>query len=516
MSLIPFGEWLPDQPDFQNPGADNILNVIPRTPQSYGPFPSMAPALNALDARCQGAVGLRDSAGNSYNFAGTAAKLWRTTGSSWTDISGSTFSAAAEEQWRFVQFGDRLLALQINNNIQSFTLGVSSATTDLSAAAPRARYGCVAKQFLLLGNTVGGTADSSGPGSCPQRVWWPGLNDPTNFPVLGTTTAAAFQSDAQDITGDQGWITGLVGNVGPADALVFFEKAVHRAMYIGPPDIWGFYPASGVRGCPVPGSIQRTETGVIYLGPDDFYLYDGQSFQGIGNQKIAKTFYQDVDQTFIGRCASVLDPINKLYLIAYPSLATGNGVLDKILVCNYGLKSLTGSVGRWAPVHFGRGEFLFNATSFGYTVDNFTALTGFTVDSAPAGPDSRLWTGNKDIISMFDPAHTLNYFTGPNLAAQVETNETQIKEDRRSSVGGLRPIGDGGGSGTVVTPYIRNRIQDTPQARTASTMDAQGYCWFSDAEGFYHRYRINLAAGTDFSHLQGVDVFDDLVLETGV
>lgn len=511
--LLPYAEYTPDQPDFQNPGSSLILNVLPRTPKSYGPFASPTQALNSLTQRVQGAIGVRDSAANTYNFAGTATKLWEANSSTsaWADVSKvGGYTISVEEQWRFAQFSDTFIALNINDNIQAFTLGSSSVFADLAAAAPKARYATTIRDFLMVLNTNDATN-----GARPQRAWWPAIGDPTNWPTLGSATAASLQSDAQDILGDFGWGTGLVANVGPADGLVFFEKAVFRTMYIGAPDIFGFYPANGVRGCPVPGSIQRTEIGTIYLGPDDFYLYDGNSPVGIGNQKIAKSFYSDIDQGFLTRVSSALDPINKIYYLAYPSLTTGAGIVDTLIACNYGLNSTMGTPGRWAKIKDPSivGEFLFISTSFGYNTDNFTTLTGYNVDTAPAGPDSRLWTGNKDILSFFDTTHTLNYFSGANLEATLETTEAQIIEGQRCAVTRARPIADGGEPS--ITPYVRNRIEDAPVAKTASQINSNGDCFFKDAEGYYHRFRIDIPAGESFSHQQGVDVGRDDIMESG-
>lgn len=508
MPLFPFGEWLPDQAAFDNPGSSNILNVFPRTTGSYGPFASMTAAgLGALNLRCQGGSGFRDSAGNSYDFAGTGTKIYRATSSGgWSDVSGGVFTIAVEEQWRTAQFGDVIYFTNISDGIQAYTLGVSANFAALAAAAPKARYLAMSRNFLLAANTIDATN-----GAKPQRVWWPAIGDPTNWPALGTSAAAAVQSDAQDVTGD-GWITGLVPSVGSVDALVVFEKSISRAMYIGAPDIWGFYPMYGVRGSPVSGSIQRTEIGAIYLGPDDFYLNDGNSVIGIANQKCAKTFYADVDQNFLTRCCSALDPINKLYYLAYPSSATGNGVLDKILVCNYSLKSIVGTPGRWTPISPGLFEYLLVTATFGYNEENFTALTGFNVDTAPAGPDSRLWTGNKDVLSAFDTTHALNYFTGGNLAPILETTEGQPIKSRRAGIMNSKPLIDGGTP--TLTPYTRNRLQDSPVAGTASLMNAVGYCPMR-AEGFYHRIRATLPAGSLFNHAQGVDIPQEAIIDTG-
>ncbi len=77
MVFVPIAEYMPDQPDFQNPGSGMVQNVIPRTAQSYGPFPGITPVATALTARCQGAYSMIDTSGNARLFAGDASKLYR-------------------------------------------------------------------------------------------------------------------------------------------------------------------------------------------------------------------------------------------------------------------------------------------------------------------------------------------------------------------------------------------------------------------------------------------------------
>ena len=87
--FVPVAEYMPDQPDLQNPGSGYVRNCLPRTAQSYGPMPSLAAYSNALTARCQGAFACQDSAGNVSAFAGDAAQLYRLVGgtTSWADVS---------------------------------------------------------------------------------------------------------------------------------------------------------------------------------------------------------------------------------------------------------------------------------------------------------------------------------------------------------------------------------------------------------------------------------------------
>ncbi len=106
MQDIMVGEWLPDLPDYQNPGALTAKNVLPLG-ASYGPFPSQVVYSNALDARCQGAVSTRDSAGNTVNFAADATKLYKMTTASYADVSKvGGYTTNAEEDWFFTRFNN--------------------------------------------------------------------------------------------------------------------------------------------------------------------------------------------------------------------------------------------------------------------------------------------------------------------------------------------------------------------------------------------------------------------------
>ena len=65
---IPFGEWLPDQPEYLNPGANTANNVY-FARQSYKRFPSLvAYSSNNIGADSRGAGSFRDNSNNVFNF----------------------------------------------------------------------------------------------------------------------------------------------------------------------------------------------------------------------------------------------------------------------------------------------------------------------------------------------------------------------------------------------------------------------------------------------------------------
>jgi hypothetical protein len=65
---IPFGEWLPDQPEHNNPGA-NIANNVYFARQSYKRFPSLVSySSNNITADSRGAGSFRDNSNTVFNF----------------------------------------------------------------------------------------------------------------------------------------------------------------------------------------------------------------------------------------------------------------------------------------------------------------------------------------------------------------------------------------------------------------------------------------------------------------
>lgn len=518
MPFLPFAEFLPDQPDFQNPGSSSIFGVVPKTQQSYGPFQAMTVVTGALATECLGATGAKDSAATQYNFAGTASKLYEMSSTlTWTDVSvAGGYNVASNETWSFTQFGDGLLACTIDDPIQLFTLGVDSAFSNLATAAPKARYMTVSKNFLLVANTTGGTADPATPGNKPQRVWWPKIGDPSTWPTVGSSTATLDQSDFQDLPADGGEITGIVGQVGSADAIVYMRSASHMMMYIGSPDFWGFYPRSGVRGCVIPRSIQKTELGVIYAGPDDFYLDAGNALPvGIGNQKMAKTFWSDINTSFLWKCSSALDPSNKLYYFAYVSLGSADGSVDTILICNYSLTSIVGTPGRWSMIRdssvVGEG-IIFLSRTLGYNADNADGL-GFNTDTCPYGPDSPFWISNNTALGMFDTSHKMNTFSGNNIAATLQTSETEVIPGRRARVNGCLPIVDAGSP--TITPITRNRIIDSASTGTTASVNSAGFAPLR-TNARYQRMQCTIPANTSFTHAQGVEVPQEFIIDGGL
>lgn len=499
-NLIPLSAkpWRPDLPSVGSGYSSYVRNVLPRTATTYGPFPDFQQYATApLDARCQGAVSILDSADNVNTFAGTGTDLFQMTvaGPTFSNVSSSVgaYHCGSDETWSWALFGDNVIAANIGDPIQSFVLGSSSVFGDLSSGAPKARYVAVVKGWLFAANTFDGVD-----GDVPWRTWWSAYNDPTSWPTPGTAAAAAAQSDFNDTVGQGGWIQGIVGNLGTADAAVFFEHAVWRVVYSGPPTVFTFSPAEGVRGTPAPGSIVQLGAYVYYLGEDGFYVFDGTNSQPIGADQVDRTFFADANPAYLHRMIGAVDPVNKMILWAYAGAGNNQGNPNRIIVFNW-------FTGTWAIGDIDT-EIIFRSLTFGYSLDGFDA-TGYNLDTLPFSLDSRAWTGGSLLLSGFDLSHTMGYFSGAALAPTVDTEEIQPFRGQRTFVRNVRPIIDGS-----VTPSVaigtRVTAESTVSYGNPSAMNSLGWCPMRGSAQ-YMRFRITLPAGQVFDHIQGVEIDGD-------
>lgn len=487
-------EYEPDLPEYMSGGSGQVLGCIPKTPTSYGPLASPTVYSNALAATCQGAYFGLDTSGDVNGFAGDIHNLYQLTSSNgtWTQISktANAYSCPTDGQWKFCVFGPTVIATDFNDNVQNFVLGSSSTFTDLSAMAPKARYCATVKSWLFLANTNDPVS-----GNAPQRVWWSSNGDPTTWPTPGSAQAAQVQSDYQDIVGEGGWIQGIVGNLGNADAAVFMEHAIWRIVWSGGPEVFDFYPAEGVRGTPAPGSIAQNGATVFYLGEDGFYNFDGANSVPIGANKVDKTFYANLNQSYINRITSAIDPINRLYVVSYPSMNSANGTPDTLLIYNWILN-------KWSTASC-NAEIICRALSFGFTLDQLYTKLGYTIDGLPFGLDSRVWTGGALLLASFDTGHKLNFFTGPFMQATIDSSETQPFPGQLARIFNTRPITDGGLP--TVSIGTRNRQVDNVTFNTPVGLSPIGTAP-QRAVGRYIKSETVIPAGSTWTHFSGVEL----------
>lgn len=503
--ILGVAEFAPDMPDLAD--ATSIAsNVIALTPQSYGPVRDLAAySTNTIDTACLGMGSAEDTTNAHHVFAGTAAKLWVvSTGSqTWVDASGAAYATATED-WHFAQYKDLMLATNFNDAIQSYDMIAGGTFAVLAAAAPKARYLAVAKNFVIAANT----SDPVG-GLNPARIWWSANGTPTSWPTPGSAGAQAVMSDYNDLLGPQGQIMGLAPNLAGCDCAVIFERGVFRMIFSGPPAVFDFYPASSVKGCPAPNSIVQRGAVVDYLGEDGFYSFDGTQSMPIGANKIDRWFFDNLDQSHYDQIIGALDVANKASCWAFRSLYSATGYPDMMLIYRWDIQ-------RWTVASINQ-QWLSR-------IPVVTTTTG-------APPSNLGLTAGQLQLAAVDGIGYLAFFTGSNLAALVGTKVAQFTPNRRTFVNATRPLVDSAPpqghilteSGLIITTEsglqllteassatitvamsARNTYQETEVFGPEQGLDVSGQC-SQRSDGRYHRGRISVPGGV-WTTLAGLDV----------
>ena len=385
-------------------------------------MPSLAANGTALSGQPYGAVSVLGSDGNTYTFAGTETTLERFSSGSWSDVSlGGGYSTATDGRWEFTQYGDRIIATNYADDIQTFTLGVSSNFADLDASAPKAKTLAVVNNFVVAGNTFD-TTD----GAVFNRVRWSGLDQPTSW-----TVSAETLSDFQDIEGDYGAVQRIVG--GQNSGVVIMERAIWVMQFVGAPLAFSFTLAEEGRGTKAPGSVVTNGSLTYYLGEDGFYAFDGNVSRPIGHDRVDQTFLSTLDNGYLDRIRAEVYPEKKTIVWSFPSTDTSDGAPDTLYMYNW-------ADDRWTSAKIDH-QLMFRALTTGYTLEEVGAEYPILED-VPFSLDSTAWQGGRGKLGFFTTDNRMAYLDGSGLTATFEVQEAQLNPQGRSLIDAVVPFTD--------------------------------------------------------------------------
>jgi hypothetical protein len=476
MALIEFAAWRPDLAEL-NTGVATVATGVFPAEIGYTPAPRIAAFSSALAA--DGLSGFTAIwSGSPVIFAGTATKLYQlnTADLTWTDVSrtvGGNYSASDDERWQFAQFGQYVVAVNVNDAPQVFDLNGGTNFAALAGSPPQARTVAVWGNFLVLG----GLEDF------PSRVHWSAFDDITGW------TPGTNNSDINEFP-DGGPIKGLSSSENP---IIVQETAIRRGAFApGTAEVFIFDKIMDRIGARSRYSVCSRDNIVFFVSDDGFYsvTYDGQ-LSRIGFQAVDNTILDAVSD--IANIQGAVDPSTARVYFAYATASAAVGTFDKIAVFDFRLNkwSQLDETVRW----------LFPAATTGYSLDAL-GLLGYTLENLPFSLDSRVWAGGVPLLAAITTDDTVAYFNGGNAEATIETGD----------VGGLTlqvvtaamPLVDA--TTTYVTLGKRLKHGDTVTWGTeTATSTNTGIARFR-SRGRFHRARLRIPAATIWDHAQGLDV----------
>jgi len=546
ISRITFGEWTPDQPGLAN-GLQRAENVFSKA-VGYGAINAAEDYSAAASENLNNVVAAKTTAGATTVFAGGATKLFKldttdlsldsvvkasrtitnvvrttnivtittsaahgysvgdaltVTATSSTGVNGATivetvpttttftytkagtnivttadtgtvtflYTTPTNQRWRFTQFGNVLIAANGGNRLQGYNVNSSSTFQDLASDAPQSRYVTVVRDFVVSGYVNSSTV-------YPNRVQWSALGDESSWANSATT-----QADFQDIP-DGGSVVGLTGG---EFGLVFMDRSIHRMSYIGSPLVFQFDNISRNQGCYEANSIIQYGGTSFFLSDDGFYACDGQQIIPIGNEKVNRYFWSDVDDGAINLMSAAVDPFRKLVIWAYASQSSAT--VDKLLIYNYQTNKWTSGTTDASRVA--------SSSTPSFTLDGMDVFGN--LEQILSSFDDRVWLGGKMQFAGVRNTKIVT-FSGANNTAYIETGDIEMP-GTTSAITLAKPIVDNG-SGSVAL-FSRRLLSEQVIFGSQTAADAENRVSLRGV-GRYHR--LQLTPTGQWTNTVGIDV----------
>ena len=453
ISKVTFTEWLPDQPGVVG-ALTNARNVFPKA-VGYGAFPEEEDYSAAASEDLNSVAAGSNSAGDVKIFAGGATKLFLLDSSDFSldDVSGSTYTST--DRWRFVQFGNFMIAANGKNTLQYADMATTTISfEDLDASAPTSKFVTAVRDFVVTGNT----------NTSSSQMVWSGLNNPNTW-----ANTAITQSDNQIIP-DGGEVRGITGG---EFGLILLEKSIVRMSYVGSPIIFQFDNIARNLGCYESNSVAQWQGVTYWLADDGFYACNGESIEAIGAEKVNRFFFDTLQESVIENMSAAVDPFRALIIWGYPTIDN-----------NYRLLTYHISTKRWAYVDTDVDGISEMATP-GITLEGLDAFSA-SLDALETSLDSRQWQGGKLLVAGVE-GNKIITFTGPSKAGLITSADLETGTNM-SMVTLVKPIVDNGSANVAVDS--RFNLAEAVAFGSATAADSENRVGFRSL-GRYHRVQVN-------------------------
>lgn len=481
---VSFGEWLPDMPEIDNPGAVEALNVIP-SEGGYIPFNDVSAIAGlTLPAAPRGAITLFGKSGSPFLYAATTTDIYRRVGSSFVSMYTTSAPLYSAYQWQFVPFGWSVVALHPQLQPLVADVGGGSVFSPLAGSPPIARCGSRIGNFLVLGNLQ----DFQDPDSIdqPSRVRWSGYNNIESEWV----TDPATQADFNDMPSDGGPVVAITGR---EYGSIFQARSISRMSYVGLPNVFDIQTVEEQRGAIATGCVVDIGAFVFFIADDGFYVWNGTNAEPVGDNKVNRYFFGRLNYSARDRIVGAVDYVNKCIVWAFP---VGNGkTLDELIIYSYKENRFSHAVATY--------DYIMPSFSLDASLDDMVG----SIDAMGLSWDDESYTGRKPGLAGFTTGHAYGPFSGSSLAATLDTAEYTAPGGKRVFVNGVRPNVDV--SAAVATVQVAKRDQLAGEALVFGAAVAQeitGECPVIDDARFM-RFRTNIPAGATWLHARGVDIW---------
>jgi hypothetical protein len=459
----PIQGWIPDADDTAIGVLVDVQNMIP-TVRGYAGAPSPLPVnLPALASECRGSAMVNTLNDASVLFAGTQTGLYKASGSTWEDVSKSGgYTGSTASRWVFTQQGDVTIAVNKTDASQYYLHGTSTDFANVTGM-PKALVAETVGNFVLIGNYNNGSEVSDG-WACSAIAdytdWTPSINTQCTYGRL------------YDTPGEVRGIKRL------ADYAIFYKsKAMYLARYVGVPSVWDFSLVSDSIGCASQDAIARVGQVHYFVGEDNFYAFDSNSIQPIGDP-IKEWFYSQINPEKRTLIQSVHDKQKNIVYWLYPT-GSSSEITDWV--------SFNYKTQKW-----GKGQLTIESSvqyvASGANYDDIGTLFA-SYDAITSDYDSVSPAGNYSIPAIFDSTHKLNTLNGPCVNSSFTSNDFGA-DGKITLLSRVRPRYMNSPDSATLTNYYRDEMgQDINNGITVNSFNGKFDLLKSSR---WHRIKIDL------------------------
>ncbi len=431
-----------------------------------------------LPLTVNGAAALLKLDGSSRFFAGQATSIMEASIASWSDVSKTTVAAYTTvlARWRFAQYGNVSLATSKENTLQACT---TTLFADVSGA-PKADIVETVNQFVFLFNTTDGTY-----GDSVNRWWCSALGDYTNW-----TPSIATQSATNTLTSLPGKIT--AGKRFGDNIIVFKTGGMYLGIYSGPPFIWSFQelPTAGI-GTFCQESVAQIGTSeqpkLFFVGPDNFYLFDGSRPIPVGFD-VKTYFFSNLNTSYAHKICILHDRAYARLYVYFPS--GSSTTLNNCLVYNY-------RTGKWGkdPRSI---DFAMEFIPSGLTYADLGTYYSTYADLPSSSYDVAFLSGATVSPAIFNSSHKLQTMNGAASSGYMVTGDygDDVNEVLLSRV---KPKWLTKPTSATMTNYYRQSIGDSLTTDVTVNMSESRFDVLREAR--WHRVKINTVGDFELNML---------------
>lgn len=411
-----------------------------------------------------------------------------TTGSTTLNIDNVTlqeqtdYTATVDERWRFKQFGNYVVAVNINDTPQVYELNVSSVFANLGGSPPNARHIAIWGDHLALFND--------------RTASWSDTDDITNWSTLNA---------GSQVFPDGGNIAGSTDATNP---IIFQKSAIRFAQFVpGSSEVFTFTKIHDRRGCAAPYSIASRGEFTFFADAGGFFQITlGGQILPIGKEKVDRTVFSEIEGDSLAAIYGEVDPFHSRVYWAVRVDST-NDNFDRIYVYDW-------DVGEFSRIDASTGIlFPLGAGTIGYTLDGLDSISS-SIDALEFSLDSNVWKGGSPVMAAFDSDFKLGFFAGPNAEATFTTQEIGNTAGQLTMVSSLYPVIDNDNAkvkigtrmfrGTRVPngDGVTNNVVYTAELSPSTVTGRVDKISTSR----FHRFVIRVPAGEVWSTAQGIDI----------